>query len=279
MARYPNGQPVRIPVTVRDVNGNLADAGAVTVVVQKPDATQTSYTAAHDSTGQYHQDLPAAPDLAQNGHYLWTATATAPNAGVARGDFDVFDPWEPAVLPLQDAKDAVNIPAATTTYDNELQIYVDTITGMIEHLTGGPAATRTITGERCEMRNWTQLTLRKRPVVTVTSITDEWSGASVSTADIVVDTNTGIVTRKGNLPFWFRGPWCLVTYTAGWGTSVPPAFNVAARIILTHIWETTRGPGMAPVPGLEETLLPGYSFAIPNRALEVLAPYRLEVYV
>ena len=59
-------------------------------------------------------------------------------------------------------------------------------------------------------------------------------------------------------------------YTAGWGTAVPAAFNQSARIIVNHLWETSRGPGNIPTPALEEVLLPGMAFAIPNRAIEVL---------
>jgi hypothetical protein len=287
MARYPNGQPIRIPVTVRDVNGALADATTLGLVVQKPDATQTSYTPTHDSTGLYHQDLPATPDLAQNGHYLWVATATGTNAGVSTGTFDVYDPFEIKVLPLQDAKDTVNIPAATSTYDAELQNMVDTVTSAIESLTGGPAVNRAIS-ERCRLLgNSTALAVRKRPLVSVTSITDISSGQAMTLTDLDVDPATGIIQRKRLLPFYGWGPWYQVVYLAGWGTSVPAAFNLSARLIVDHLWQTSRGPGQTPAPALEEIVLPGMSYAIPNRAIEVLRgtdpanglPYLQEAYV
>ena len=280
MSRYANGQPIRLSTTVKDLTGTLVDAGTLALVVQKPDATKQTYSSpTHDSTGLYHQDLPVT-DLVQNGNYIYVWTSTGTGAGVSRGDFDVFDPFEPAVLPLQDAKKAANIDPAVTTYDDELQSYIDTIEADLERLIGGPIVTRTITNERVR-QTYTNpaLVLRYRIVQSVTSIVDEWSGASLSTTDIVIDQPSSIVRRKGNLPFLFRGPWCLVTYTAGQGTIVPAAFNTAGRIIIQHLWETQRGPGQAPVPNMEETFLPGMSFAIPNRALEVLSPYLLEAYV
>ena len=73
----------------------------------------------NDGTGLYHQDIPVT-DLTTLGHYQYVWTATGTGAGVSFGDFDVFDPFEVALLPLQDAKDALNIPQATTTYDNEI---------------------------------------------------------------------------------------------------------------------------------------------------------------
>ena len=64
--------------------------------------------------GLYHVDVPAV-DLTQLGHYQYAWVSTGTGAGVAPGDFDVYDPYEVAVLSLQDAKDALNIPQATTT--------------------------------------------------------------------------------------------------------------------------------------------------------------------
>ena len=40
---------------------------------------------------------PTSPVI---GHYQYTWTSTGTGAGVSFGDFDVFDPFEPALLPL-----------------------------------------------------------------------------------------------------------------------------------------------------------------------------------
>lgn len=103
MARYPAGQPVRVSTTVRDVTGVLVNATALTLLVQKPDATQQSYTTpVNDSTGLYHQDIPAT-DLTQLGHYIYTWTSTGTGAGVAFGELDVFDPLaEESTAPVTD---------------------------------------------------------------------------------------------------------------------------------------------------------------------------------
>jgi hypothetical protein len=67
---------------------------------------------------------------------------------------------------------------------------------------------------------------------------------------------------------------------AGWGTEVPAPFGEAGRIILEHLWQTQRGPSARPTLGGEETVaLPGFGFAIPNRAAELLSPYATEAYV
>ena len=144
MARYPQGQPVRLSATVRDVTGALVNAGTISLVVKlaQADGTQavtgTYASPVNDSTGLYHQDVPVT-DLAANGHYQYAWTSTGAGAGVSYGEFDVFDPFEVSVLPLQDAKDQLNIPQATTTSDAEIQSYIATIESCLERATGGPA--------------------------------------------------------------------------------------------------------------------------------------------
>src|SRR5215831_13090393 len=122
MARYPLNQPIRLSTTVKDVTGTLVNPGALTLLVKIANADGTTTTTGtyssptQDSTGTYHQDIPVT-DLASIGHYQYTWTATGSGAGVSFGDFDVFDPFEQALLPLQDAKDMLNIPQSTTSVD------------------------------------------------------------------------------------------------------------------------------------------------------------------
>lgn len=286
--RYPSGQPVRVKVTVTDLGGTLA-AVAPSLTLQKPDGSQQVYgSAVADSTGQYHQDIPAT-DLSQLGHYQWSATADSSVTDPAVGAFDVFDPFEVRVISLQDAKQMLNIPAATTAYDAELDGWIASIESGLERFTGGPVISRTVT-ERVEaVAGYTKMLLRQRPVVSVQSITSESSGGSLSMTDIKFDPATGVVQRALGLPFYgpffMWQPWFIVTYTAGWGTAVPAAFNSFARIVVQHMWETRRGPLAMPMAGEQAVAVPGFGFAIPNRAAELLngsqdgMPFAQEAYV
>src|SRR6185437_5345147 len=201
--------------------------------------TGTYASPVNDSTGTYHQDIPVT-DLVAAGHYQYTWTATGTGAGVSLGEFDVFDPFETAILPLQDAKDALNIPQATTTSDTEIASYIATIKANLEKATGGPLVNKTIT-ERSEMLSGqTVIPVRQRPLVSVTSIASASGGAIDISGGLDLDTNAGLIRRKLGLPFY--GPFFTwlpqvnVTYVAGWGTSVPPTFNTFARIVLAHLW-------------------------------------------
>jgi hypothetical protein len=296
VARYPNGQPVRLSFTVRDVTGALVNPGAAALVVKIAAADGTSTTTGtyssltNDGVGLLHQDVPVT-DLAANGHYQYALTTTGTGAGVSFGDFDVFDPFETAVLPLQDAKDQLNTAQSIITSDAELQSYIATIETSLEGFTGGPLVNRTITAERQEMTsNQTVISVRQRPLVSVTSITSASGGAIDISGGLDLDANAGTIRRKLGLPFYgpfFQWlPQVNVTYVAGWGTTVPAAFNLFARIVLQNLWDTQHGPSARPSMGGQDLVtIPGFAFAIPNRAAELLngtlngMPLRLEAYV
>jgi hypothetical protein len=295
VARYPLNQPIRLSTTVKDVTGTLVNAGAITLLVKisAADGTQTTTgtytTPAHDSTGTYHQDIPDT-DLIAAGHYQYTWVSTGTGAGVSFGEFDVFDALaETAVLPLQDAKDQLNIPQATTTSDTELQAYIATIESALKRFTGGPLVNRSVTERSEMMSNQTVIPVRQRPLVSVTSITGAGGGVIDISAGLDLDTNAGLIRRQLGLPFYgpfFQWlPQVTVTYVAGWGTSVPAAFNTAARIILQNLWDTQRGTAALPMTAGEMVTPPGFGFAIPNRAAELLdgaqggMPYVSQAYI
>jgi hypothetical protein len=300
VSRYPLGAPVRLSTTVRQLNADgttsLVNATTLTLLVKVAQADGTQLTAgtyaspANDGTGLYHQDIPVT-DLAATGHYQYTWTSTGTGAGVSFGEFDVFDPFETAVLPLQDAKDALNIPQATTTYDTEIQQYIATIQSNLERMTGGPLVNRTVT-ERAEMMSYqTVIVVRQRPLVSVTSIASASGSAIDISGGLDLDVNAGTIRRKLGLPFYgpfFQWlPMVQVTYVAGWGASVPAAFNTASRIILQNLWETQHGPSARPSMGANTDMvtMPGFGFAIPNQAAELLngaqngVPFMQEAFV
>jgi uncharacterized phiE125 gp8 family phage protein len=259
---------------IRDATGALVDASPLVLTLKKPDGTAGTYSSlTHPGTGLYYQDIPPA-DITQLGHYQWYVTATIGSfvAVLPSGTFEVFPPDEVTVLALQDAKDMLNITQTSTTNDAEVQSFIEAIISNLEAMTGGPIVNRSIT-ERVDASDSTwELRVLKRPLVSVTSVTDTGTGAAVDMTDSELDLNAGIIRRKLGMPYFSTSGIFTVVYVAGWGTAVPAAINVAARIILQHLWESQRVGGAAPpFPNADTVLLPGFSFAIPNRAAELLA--------
>ena len=295
--RYPLGQPVRVYATVTNADGvTTSDFSTLTLTVQTWNAdgtttvTGTYSSPVEDSIGNYHQDVPAT-DLTSIGHYQYTWVTTGDTIGVSYGDFDVFDPFEVRVLSLQDAKVMLNIPLTDTTNDAELDSWIATIESSLERMTGGPMVNTQIT-ERCEVTSgYTVFTVRQRPLVSVQAIVSASSLEPLSIVDVTdLDPNAGTIRRRLGLPFigpyfsWL--PIFNITYTAGWGVTVPAAFASAARIIVRHMWDTQRGVTAAPMLGGDETAtIPGFGFAIPARAIELLdgsmggIPFMQEVFV
>src|SRR6266700_2317066 len=124
MARYPQGAPITLSTTVKNPTG----------------------------------------DINLLGHYPYKWVATGTGAGVSYSNFEVFDPLEVSVLSLQDAKDHLNIPQATTTYDSELQSKNATIQAGLEKLTGGPIITRSVTERVPCPYGHNEIAVRQRPL-------------------------------------------------------------------------------------------------------------------
>ncbi|MGW1546614.1 head-tail connector protein [Streptomyces sp. NPDC002346] len=179
-----------------------------------------------------------------------------------------------ALLTLADAKAQLNI--TTDSNDTELQAYVDAATPVIERFIGPCDETQVSEVHDLGRSGSRLLVLRKTPAVSVTSIVDELSGSeAVAATAVVLDGEVGSLRRRdgGALRGLLR-----VTYTAG-RTEVPATVNLAARMLVQHLWQTqnaSRGP-VLPGGGDYSVSEPvaGLGYAVPNRVLELLEPYRL----
>lgn len=178
------------------------------------------------------------------------------------------------LLSLAEAKAQLDIDS--TSHDVELQAYIDGLTAVIERYVGpveNRAVTETVNG------HGTTLCLRQIPVVSLTSFTPVLtSGRAITVSDVAVDLPTGVVRRLDGGTFC-GGPWT-ASYTAGRGT-VPPTINLAARILLQHLWRTQYGAsrGLGSIGGGDDFSvtepIPGFGYAVPNRVLQLLEPFKL----
>ncbi|WP_159066326.1 head-tail connector protein [Streptomyces hygroscopicus] len=178
-----------------------------------------------------------------------------------------------ALLSLDEAKAQLDIDSGR--YDVELQAYIDSLTAVIERYVG-PVENREVTET---VNGRATLCLTQVPVVSLASLTPVLSGGrAIAVSDVAVDAPTGVVRRLDGGAF-SGGPWTAV-YTAGRGT-VLPTINLAARMLLQHLWRTQYGAsrGLGSIGGSDDFAvtepIPGFGYAVPNRVLQLLEPYRL----
>lgn len=175
------------------------------------------------------------------------------------------------LLTLAQAKTFGNISG--TAEDAELPLYIDSVTDMVESILGGPVEQRTVTDTVDVVDGGRALALRTRFAVSVTSVTA--NGVAQPVADVYVAPGN-VLRRKLGLYFVPCLPPMQATVVAGVAVpgSVPAALTLAAAMIVGHLYETQRGQLLAGPGDDYQTPTPGgMGFAVPNRALELLAPW------
>lgn len=273
---YDFADPVPLTINVKDLNGALANAGAVVLTVSLPDGTVVTPTPLNPTVGVYQYDYQ--PTMA--GRHIARWVATGANASSFVDTFDVRATTPDYLVSLADVKRYLNI--LTTTNDEELRSFIEAATGIVEDVVGS-VVVRSVT--ETHTRPGRVLVLRSAPVVSLTSITSVLtnSGLSYDVTALDVDTDTGIVRRVDGLPLVWRRPGfsptpVRIVYTAG-RPIIPAAITMAAQVIIDHLWETQRGhtQGVRPAPGGGRSQKKGPSPDLPPRARELLRPYRRSI--
>ncbi|MFF4752656.1 head-tail connector protein [Streptomyces sp. NPDC002514] len=178
-----------------------------------------------------------------------------------------------ALLTLAEAKQQLDIQ--TDTDDTELQAYIDGLTAVIERHVG-PVETREVT-ETIEGRGNTMCLSRVPAIALVSVVPAVEAGDPLDLAALVLDGATGIVRYRGGS---FGGTVWSVRYSAG-RVEVPPTISLATRILLQHLWRTQYGAsrGLAGIGGGDDfnvtEPIPGFGYAVPNRVLQLLEPYKV----
>lgn len=172
-----------------------------------------------------------------------------------------------SIVTLSEAKAQLGISGDDV--DDELQEYVDGITGVVEQYLGRVVEQRSIVDDLV-VCNGIVFPLRYVPVITLDAITSVDGLTVWNPNDMHVDKDAGIVSVTTGPPV---NGHVEVTYTAGYADGqVPTRYKRGALVILQHTWETQRGVGSvrSGVIGQEETYDPRLSYSIPRKALEWL---------
>jgi hypothetical protein len=289
---YYVGAPVPLTFTLTDSAGQPADAAvtAPVVTVTLPDQTTATPAVSHTGTGLY----TAAYKTTQAGHHLvsWACADTANPGGYA----DEFDAWPVSsanVLSLADAKAVLSISPSNTAYDDLVQKVNGSITAWLEWYCGAviPQAFTE------ELRVGGMIVQLSRPPVTSltawTSVPAQFAadtsrvvpsppspmfpvmvfGVTYPLAQLYADPSKGTVRHTSGLPFYY-GPY-LWQYQCGYAL-IPQGIRFAASVTLRHLYGLERGGAGVAAAGAadEETQMTPFGFAVPNRAVEALAPFQ-----
>ncbi len=269
MTRIPQGQPVRVEIDVRDLNGVLVSPTTIALNLLNPLGVIVSASAPVEGlTGLFHVDLEA--EIATLGHYALRWTMTGDGAGVKVDSLDVLDPFATELLSVGDAKSYVQIEASNTAHDAEIEGFIRAMHPIVEFFVGGPIEPRTMIRT---VRAGSMLVLPVAPVLEVVSFNSY--GTALTLLDYSLDTELGIlrhVNGYGTFPFGDID----VTFIAG-RRIIPEALSHASKVIFAHLWETQRGRGASFTASRraasdDVTSIPGLGYSVPNRAIEMLKP-------
>jgi hypothetical protein len=256
------GSVYQIAVDVLDASGSPADPSSSTLTITLPDGTTATPTVPAPATaGQLRVDYVTS----QVGRHAWRMVTVGPTTAYT----DVFDvrPAIPGgIVSLADARAQLNMGATETADDDELRGFIGAATGAVERALGRTVVRRSFT-DRFEVGGGTaELLLRNVPVLSLTSVASADGTTTWSTANLRVDSETGLVTVVSGAALTGAVD---VTYQAG-DTVIREDYRLAALIIVQHLWETQRGTMGVQLGGDNEPYVAGRGFAIPRRALELL---------
>lgn len=261
------GDTIPFAADVRDANGALANALTATLTITLPDQTTVTPTVSPPATtGHYGYDYPTVQAGPHDARWLFTFASGSTAAHTEH--FDVRSAIPRSLVSLADMKEQLNI--TTTASDERLRSYIESATEVVERHTGS-AVVRQIVVEDHDITGYSRsIVLKKPPAISVTSVAAVDGTATWSVGDLYLSKTSGILKIKtGGV---FSGH-IEVTYVAGRAT-IPSNYGDAGAMIVEHLWQTRRGTRGGPrVGGMEDTVnVPGFSFAVPRAALELLGP-------
>lgn len=271
MPRRPVGQPLTLSTTVTVRSGGLdvlTDPGAITLQLQKPDLTVTTYTIAssppivRDGQGLFHIDLPGTLTAGPY-QYAWVTTGTA--AGVREGRFDLAALFTPSHVSYEDVLERLELTTATLSASKQAELQ-DMIASAVseQEQRVGAVAPRMVT--ETVVAAGGRLMLPTRPVLSITSALSGVTSTSV-TAWSVPSAMAGLVESATYLSGTYT-----VTYVAG-RNPVPQALVEAGLLRVQHSYETQRGS--ADTAFTDQTEGGGSAFLLILRARDKEAPYVL----
>jgi len=284
---YYTGQDVGLSTTVLDDTGAPA-AGALTVevTVTDPSGNRTSPATVSAGSGVYTAVVPA---VATEGAWLYRWTATGSGVGFAdEGQFQVRPLGIEQIVDLPSVKAHLNISAADTSHDGELQGFILAAADLARDVVGPVTAEQhtewhdgghpSITVDWLPLASVQSVTEYIGPTAWV--LTEQPLGSSTDSYGYSVDTDRGQITRRavGDAVCFPRGIKNVKTvYTAGRAGSIPWTVRLGSLELIRHLYQLTQQGGRPRFGGAAmdgETSSVPMGFALPARVLELWQPYK-----
>lgn len=285
---YYIGQDIGITTTVLDDNGNpVTTTPAVALTVTDPNGVVTTPATAAAGGGVYTAVVPSA---SVPGIWLYRWTATGTGVGWAfEGQFTVRPMGVEQLVDLASVKKHLNMPLSDTRQDDELQGFILTAAEQARDVCG-PFLPEQHTqffdgGRNTIVPDWLPLATIQSATeyygLSAFPLTEQQLGSQMNAFAYTVDYSTGQITRRtfgGQAAVFAIGAKNVkIVYTASRGGQVPYTVRLGALELIRHLWQQTqqsagrswKGAGMdgeaAGVP---------MGFALPDRVVELWAPYR-----
>ncbi|AEW94598.1 MULTISPECIES: hypothetical protein [Streptomycetaceae] len=286
---YYVGQDVGVttPGPVLDDTGSAA-TGTLTVTLTVTDPTGAVTMPAVSSTGGGTY-AAVVPSVATAGIWLYRWTATGTGVGWAsEGQFTVRPMGVEQLVDLESVKKHLNMPLNSQAQDDELQGYILMAADQARDVCG-PWLPEQHTqffdgGVNTIVPDWLPLASIQSATeyygLSAFPLTEQQLGSQMNAFAYTVDYSTGQITRRtfgGQAAMFAIGAKNVkIVYTAGRPGSVPYTVRLGALELIRHMWQMTQQGGRPKFGGSAmegDTAVPT-GFALPDRVVELWAPYR-----
>lgn len=283
---YFVGQDVGLTATVLDDSGAPATGPlAVALAVTDPGGATSSPPTVDAGNGTY---TAVVPSVAVEGTWLyrWTATGTEVH-WASEGQFTVRPLGVEQIVDAASVRAHLNLP--DSTQDDELQGFI-LAAGDLARDVVGPILPEQHTqffdgGNQTIVPDWLPLasvqSVTEYYGLSAFALTEQPLGSQQTAFGYTVDYTTGAITRRtfgGEAALFATGTKNIkVVYTAGRNGAVAWTVRLGALELIRHLWQLTQQGGR---PWFGGAVMDGESpavpqgFALPQRVLELWAPYR-----
>jgi hypothetical protein len=255
------GTQVQLLTVIRDLTGAATNAPTVALSLIAPDGSITAPVVTNTAANGIYT-ATATPSQAGLYRYTWTASGAV--VDVQSDQFTTVAAARGLVASLEELK--TSLAKTTTADDLQLRGHLHSATDWVEWRIGGPVVPTTIT-ERIlvDVGAWSAFP-RKRPLISVTSMTNEYTAVVLDSASYTVDTNLSEIRF-----YWQPLPgWYTTIYRAGL-SAIAERVKLAGLELARHLWAVQNGSAGRGYPG-EEMIQTPMGFAVPRRVDELLTP-------